>query len=207
LAAPQRLAGQDAGTKITFTAQGTFATPQVSGNDTLLLAGQPFQIKIVADASLTPSKHGRNWAAFSPLKMSGTINSGLLPGQPVKIGSSKAVIAQVVGASEDVFQAGFPVKVIGIDLQAIANITLPGGTLSTPLIRPFASVALDPTNATVTYSNATASTVLAVQTGTLVATLAAGAGAAQAAVAAPFAVVLHAGAQIVKPRELLTIRQ
>jgi hypothetical protein len=176
LAIPQWLAAAapDTGETVTFTAQGTFATPPVSGNDTLKLAGQPFQITVVAKSSKVPTEHGRNSAIFSPLKMTGTIYSGLLGSEPVPISSSKAVIAQVVAASEDIFQFGAPVKIVGIDLEAVAYITLPGGTLSTALIRPFSSVALDTTNVTVTYSNSTAATVLAVQSGTLTATAPAG---------------------------------
>jgi hypothetical protein len=176
LVTPQSLAaaGPDTGEAVTFTAQGTFAATPVSGNDTLQLAGQPFTITIVARSSKLPTEHGRNSAIFSPLKMTGTVYSGLEPNEPIPISSSKAVIAQVVGASQDIFQAGFPYKILGIDLEAVAYITMPGGTLSTALIRPFSSVALDPTNATITYSNNTAATVLAVQSGTLTATAPAG---------------------------------
>jgi hypothetical protein len=216
VAAPQRVAAAspDNSANITYTAKGTFASPALSGSDQLILAGQKFEINIVANSSLKPSQHGRNWAQFDSLKWSGTIYSGLLPNkpqQPCKApappGCSKAVIAQIVGASEDIFQAGFPVEVIGIRLTVIANFTLPGGTLVNDLIRPFSSVALDITNATVTYKDASASTVLAVQSGTVVATLPTGGGAAEAAVTAPSSVVLLAGAQALKPQGLSAIWQ
>jgi hypothetical protein len=107
--------------------------------------------------------------------------------------------------------------VLGIDLTVRAHLILPAGTLTTALLRPFASVTLGP-NASgactevpppppancvyVTYSNVTATTVLAIQTGTLVATLPASGGAEKAVVASP-SFVLLAGAQAVKPRRLL----
>jgi hypothetical protein len=179
LAAPPKLAAAspDKSARITYTATGTFATPAVSGADQLKLAGQQFTINIVADSSLKPKKHGPNWTIFEPLKMTGTIYSGLLPpNSPVNIASKKAIVAQIVSTSEDIFETGFPVRVVGIDIEAIAHIGLPGGTLTNDLIRPFASVALDPdpTNTWVTYKNATASTVLAVASGTIVGALPAG---------------------------------
>jgi hypothetical protein len=177
LVAPPKLgaASPDKSARITYTATGTFATPAVSGADQLKLAGQQFTISIVADSSLKPKKHGPNWTIFDPLKMTGTIYSGLLPpNSPVNIASKKAILAQIVSTSEDIFETGFPVRVVGIDIEAIAHIVLPGGTLTNDLIRPFASVSLDPTNTTVTYKNATASTVLTVASGTIVGALPAG---------------------------------
>lgn len=164
-------ANPNASADVTFTASGTFSSTPVSGADTLLLRGQPFNISIVANSSLTPSQHLKNWALFTPLNMTGTVNSGLLPNEPIPVSASTAAIYQANGTTSDVFQAGFPVEVIGIALTARAYITMPGGTITTPLIRPFSSVALNPTNATISYSNGTATTVLAVQTGTLVATI------------------------------------
>lgn len=199
-------AGPAKGAAITFTASGTFATNPVSGADTLKLAGQPFTISIVGSTSATPIQHGQNWAIFKPLSMTGTVYSGLIPNQAIPIASTTAAVDQTVGATEDIFQAGFPVTVIGIALTVRAHITLPSGTLTTALLRPFASVALDSTNATVTYSNSTASTVLGVQTGTMVATIPTG-GPVRAAVSAPSAFALLASAQAVKPRNQLAIWQ
>src|SRR5690348_6816154 len=103
---------------VTFTATGTFASTPVSGADTLLLRGQPFTISVVGNSSMKPSQHNRNWALFVPLTMSGNVYSGLLPNQPIPIEAATAAIYQAVGASEDVFQSGFPVEVIGIALTA-----------------------------------------------------------------------------------------
>src|SRR5450755_280192 len=155
---------------VTYLASGTFATTPVSGADSLKLAGQPFTITLVGNSSLKPIQHGQNYAIFKPLQMTGTVFSGLLPNQPIPISSTTAAINQVVSAAEDIFESGFPVVVVGVSLNVRARLVLPGGTLINPLLRPFASVALTPANATVTYSNSPASTVLAVQTGTVVAT-------------------------------------
>lgn len=176
LAVPARLASASPAksANVTFTATGTFAASPVSGADQLKLSGQPFTITVVGNSSLKPIQHGRNWAIFKPLQMTGTVYSALIPGEAVPITSTTAAIDQTVGATEDIFQSGFPVTVVGIALTVRSHITLPGGTLSTALLRPFSSVALDSTSTTVTYSDTTNSTVLAVQTGTLVATLPSG---------------------------------
>jgi len=181
----------DTGPNVTFTASGTFSTPQVSGNDTLKLAGEPFIINVVAVAGSTPVKHGRNWAVFSPLKMTGVVHSGLLGPQPVNIVSKGANILQMVSATEDPVKTSFPVKVVGISLTIQAQFILPAGTLAKPLIQTFAGVALSPANTTVTYSNGTDSTTLTIASGTLVATASSG-GSAQTAEMSPAVELPHA---------------
>jgi len=217
LAAPRKLAAAspDKGANITFTASGTFVATPVSGDDRLKLAGQQFTITIVGNSSLTPIQHGQNWASFKPLQMTGVVYSGLIPGLPIPIGSTTATLYQAIGYDiGDFFQAFFPVTEADVSLTVKAYIELPPGTLTRALLRPFSSVALNSTNVTVTYSNmrqlhggrpTSTSTVLAVQSGTLVATLPAGGGAGKATSAAPPAVVLLAGAPAVKPRELPAI--
>jgi len=163
-------AAPDSALPITYSAAGTFATSPVSGNDTLKLSGQQFSLMIMANTKLEPVHHGRNWGRYFHLKMTGTVYSGLIPGQAIQINSSTTILQQTVGASEDIFQCSFPVTVVGIPLNVTAVLLLPGGTLPNPHLNAFASVALDPSNATVTYSNTTASTTLAVQTGTVDAT-------------------------------------
>jgi hypothetical protein len=164
----------DTGPNVTFIASGTFATPQVSGDDTLKLAGEPFTINIVAPAGSVPVKHGPNWAVLSPFKMTGTVHSGLLGSEPINIASTGASIFEEVGPDYDPFETGFPVKVVGISLTIQAQFTLPPGTFTKPLIHPFAAVALAPGNTTVVYSNGSDSTTLTIESGSLVATLAGG---------------------------------
>src|ERR1051326_2423726 len=151
---------------VTYTATGTFANPQTSGADTLKLAGEPFAITIVANAASVPIKHGRNWAVFSPFKMTGSVHSGLLGPTPINIASNAASILELVGPDFDIFETAFPVVVIGISLTINAPVTMPAGTITKPLIHPFAPVTLTTANATVSYSNGTDTTVLTVDSGT-----------------------------------------
>jgi hypothetical protein len=174
---------------VNFTASGTFGNPPVSGSDTLKLAGEPFAINIVVNAAMAPIQHGPNWAIFSPLKMTGQVHSGLLGTTPISIASGAASIEQGYGPTYDPFQTAFPVKIVGVNLTVLAVIKLPAGTIPNQLIHPFAAVALSPATATVTYSDGTNSTMLSVQTGTLVATV-------QTSGAAPSAAVRPTAAQI-----------
>jgi len=171
-ASPRELAAAspDTAVKVTFTASGTFATPALSGVDALKLAGLPFTISVVGPSSMRPVKHGRNWAIFKPLTMTGTIYSGLVPNQPIGIASNSVELQQTAGDSEDIITFTTPVTAIGISVTVTAKIYLPGGTLGKPLIRPFPSTAINTATSTVTYSNPTAMTTLGIQTGTLVAT-------------------------------------
>lgn len=212
MAAPPRLAAASPDTTTTTTviyrATGTFATPAVSGSDQLQLAGNPFTIYVIGNPSAKPSQHGENWAMFQPVAVSGTAYSGAAGGNE-PLSSKQGTIELAIGASEDIVHLGFPytVPIVG-PLMIRTVITLPPGTLSTVLIHPFSSVALNPSNATVSYANSTASTVLAVQTGTLEAVPNSGTP-TTAALIAPgrSASVILVGAQAVKPKGLITITQ
>lgn len=182
-----------AATTVTFTASGTFAATPVSGDDQLKLAGEPFSINIMASSGAVPHEHGSNWALFTPLTMQGSISSGLIGGTTT-ISSTQAGVLQAVGASYDIFQGGFPIVVIDMNLTVRADFDLPPGSLSTALIHPFYPVALGPGNATVTYSNGSLSTTLAVASGSVSATTQAPTDASPV----PAAVVLHTGgAQVI----------
>src|SRR5579871_3799115 len=94
---------------ITYTASGIFTTPAVSGPDTFKLAGEPFSISVVANASTPPTKYGPTWAEFSNLPMTGTVHSGLVP-TPFTLSSSKTNLELAVGnPSYDVFFVGAPI--------------------------------------------------------------------------------------------------
>jgi len=178
LAAPQGLSAATpaTGEVVTYTCSGTFAATQISGNDTLDLRGQPFTIIVTGNTSMSPSQHGQNWGIYTPLNMTGTIYSGLVPNTPLPITATTAAIDQTVGPSYDIFQAGFPVSEFGISVDVRAYITLPAGTLANPRMQPFASITLNPTCPagvaqcnTVEYFDTEATTVLQIETGTLVA--------------------------------------
>lgn len=185
--APGEKAVAATGTTITYTASGTFASTPTSGADTLKLAGEPFSVSIAVSSATKPYKTGKNWADYDKLKLTGSVHSGLLGATPVNIASGEASITQAINpGQDDLFTLQAPVKVVGISLTIKASITLPSGTIATPLLAPFTSpVKLTATDAALTYSDGTASTVLAIQSGSLTATVPAAAAAA--------AVVLHSG--------------
>jgi hypothetical protein len=161
-------AGPATAPNVTYTASGTFGTVK-SGADLFQLQGQPFSISVVASEADVAKTHGAQWAAYSALKMTGTVQSGLLP-TPVAISNSGTSIELAVGnPSYDVFELYSPVKVIGLTLTIIANLELPKTALINDHVLPFASVTL-PANATMTYSDTTNTTVLYLK-GTLVATV------------------------------------
>jgi len=169
---------------IKYKAAGTFASLQTSGNDTLKLAGEPFAVSISVSAATKPTKTGANWAEYAALKLTGTVHSGLLGTQPVNIVSPQASITQFVNPGlDDLFLMQAPVKVVGILLTIKASITMPSGTITKPLLHPFGAITLTTSNSSVTYSDGTNSTVLAIQSGTLIATVPA---AAQTATALRF---------------------
>jgi hypothetical protein len=158
---------------ITYSASGTFGTPPFSGADTLKLAGEPFSVSIAVSAATKPVKSSANSATYNKLKLTGSVYSGLLGSTPVSIASGEATIIQSIDPGlHDVFTMEAPVKVVGISLTIKAVITMPAGTITKPLLHPFTKpVALAPGNATLTYSDSSASTVLSVQTGALDATI------------------------------------
>jgi uncharacterized protein (TIGR03437 family) len=111
---------------------------------------------------------------------------------PINIASSQASIIQGISPGvDDTFTMQSPVKVVGVSLTIKALIIMPLGTLSKPLLHTFNTVTMAPATASMTYSDGTNTTVLAIASGTLAATIPA------AAPKAP-AVVLHSnGAQAV----------
>ena len=167
---------------ITYTAAGTFAPTQTSGADTLKLAGEPFSVTISVSSSDQPDKHGSNWASYNKLKLTGRVYSGLLGASPVSIASAEASITQALDSGvDDQFTMQAPVKVVGISLTIKAVIQMPYGTIPHFLLHPFAApVTMTASNATMTYSNGTDSTVLAIDSGTLTGTIPSGGPAAAA---------------------------
>jgi len=169
---PTNLAANTSAPSITYTATGTFASTPVSGADQLKLAGEPFTVTISVSASTKPSKNGSNWALYTKLKMTGEVHSGLLGPTPVTIASSAASIEQLLDPGKyDSFVMASPLKVVGISLTINATISMPSGTITKALLHPFSAVALAPGNATVVYSNGTDSTTLAIESGSLTATI------------------------------------
>jgi uncharacterized protein (TIGR03437 family) len=158
--------------EITYTASGTFASTPLRGADTLKLAGEPFSVSIKVCASTPPTKIGPNYALYTLLTLTGAVHSGLTGSTPVDIKSTGASIEQAIDPGKyDLLQLGAPIRVVKINLTIRASVQMPVGTLTKPLLHPFNPVTLSSSNATVTYSDGTNSTTLAVQTGTVKATI------------------------------------
>lgn len=156
---------------VTYTASGTFAATPVSGTDLYKLAGQPFTISVVASESLQPAKSGPTWAQYKKLKMTATVQSGLLP-TPFPISSSTTSIELAYGnKSYDVFALFAPIKVLGAQINITAMITMPKGTLTNAMIAPFKGpVTMTPSSAAVSYADGTNGTTKLGLSGSLTAT-------------------------------------
>jgi hypothetical protein len=174
LAVLSQLLGQSPNTtpNVIYTASGTFATPQISGDDTFRLAGEPFRVTVIANTATVPHAHGAGWADYTGLRMQGTVHSGLDP-TGVPLTSRYTFMALALGnPNYDLYQLQAPVIVIKQKVTISANIQMPFGTIAKWTIHPFsAPVTLtnNPSNATVTYVNGTDSTTLQVASGTLTA--------------------------------------
>jgi len=176
LTASEKLVAEspDASANITFTATGTFATPQLSGGDLFKLVGEPFTISVVVNSAATPSSHGTSWAKYTKLPMTGVISTALTP-TPYDISTKNASIELATGnPSYDTFAMFATVSVVGTPINVTATIQLPPGTLTKPLVHTFAPVALK-TADTVIYAETTGtpppSTTLAIASGTIQGTI------------------------------------
>ena len=166
-----QLAAQAQAPNITYTCSGIFTTPAVSGPDTFKLAGEPFNINITASASTPPTKYGPTWAEFSNLPLTGTVHSGLVP-TPFTLSSNKTNLELAVGNPQyDVLFIGAPIQVITLTVNLLAQIKMPPGTITKPLIHPFsAPVTLNPSITQVVYVESGTNTTLTIASGTANAT-------------------------------------
>jgi hypothetical protein len=173
LAASATILAQSPATKlpnITYTATGTFSSPQVSGNDLFKLAGEPFSINVVANEADTPHQHTKGWADYTGLRMKGKVTSALIPQSPFTIESAHTFIVLALGnPSFDIFELSAPVIVVKQKVTISAKLDLPRGTFGKGWINfPFTAAAtLDPSSGTVTYSDGTNATTLTIASGTL----------------------------------------
>jgi len=163
----------NAAPNVLYTVSGKFATPPVSGSDVYKLAGEPFRVTITGNVATAPHAHGKAWADYIDLTMQGYVHTGLDP-SPVPLSSNYTFLALGLGnPAHEVFEVQTPVIVIRQRIMVKAMIDMPNGTLAKGwLIFPFtAPVSLDPTDATVTYTETVngqaVSTVLAIASGTL----------------------------------------
>jgi len=147
---------------VIYEAFGTFSKPPISGSDLFQLQGQPFSIKVTASASMAPKHSGPQWAVYTPLSMTSTVQSGLL-NVPITIASNAASIELQGHTSSDNFEFATPIRLVGLPMTVNATVSMPAGTFTNLLIHPFTTaVTLTPANATLTYSDATGSTTLGI---------------------------------------------
>jgi hypothetical protein len=134
----------DTAPNITFTATGTFASPPLVGADVFKLAGEPFSISVVVNAAAVPTSHGAQWAKYTKLPMTGSISTGLEP-TPYTIESKNTSLELAIGNPKyDLFEMFAQVSVVSTPINITASVQLPPGTLTKPLVHPFAAVALGP---------------------------------------------------------------
>ncbi|MFN7997708.1 MAG: hypothetical protein U0Q18_29080 [Bryobacteraceae bacterium] len=145
---------------VKYYCTGTFASPAVSGNDLLGLAGEPFTVSVIANTALAPTSHGSGWAKYTKLSLTGTVQSRLLP-TPIAISSSSAAIQLSIGPTADHFTLFFPITIVGINLQITSVMQLPVGTITKLTVYPFSARAtLNPATSNLVYSDGTNSTKL-----------------------------------------------
>jgi hypothetical protein len=100
---------------------------------------------------------------------------GLIGPWPYSIASGEASIIQALDPYEfDQFTVEAPIRIVGIRTRIKAQIQMPWGTISHQLLHPFNPVTLSTTNTSFTYSDGTSTSVLAIQSGTLSATIPSG---------------------------------
>jgi len=153
---------------VLYAASGIFAKPAISGADGLLLAGEPFSIRLLANEALKPTKHTSTWAEYNNITAAGLVQSARYPGSwyPFSSGQTTLVLRLGQAGEPDEVEISFPLTFLYLQLSISARATLPPGTMTTTAIRPFtAAVALAGT--TMTYADTQASTTLAVASGTL----------------------------------------
>jgi hypothetical protein len=170
---------------ITYAATGTFASPALAGVDVFKLAGEPFSIMVVVNAATVPASHGSQWAKYTNLPLTGSITTGLEP-TPYTISSKYTSIELATGnPSYDVFAMFASVSVVDTPIYIIATIEMPPGTLTKPLVHPFAAITLGPCKLpvppgpcvdTVVYTDPSsgASTTLGIASGSLAGTIPSG---------------------------------
>jgi len=160
---------------VIYTATGTFGSV-ISGGDLLELAGQPFSISVPANEALKPTRQNDMSAEYTGLTVSGTSNTGLLPGTMYPVTSNKVNIELRVGGpgTPDQFKIGYPLSVVGSTVRVTAEVEMPPGTITATAIQPFtAPVTFNLINVRVKYTAKASgeSAVLGIANGTLTATL------------------------------------
>jgi len=159
-AASQNLvAASCSGTVIAYSTVGQFGSTPVSGQDLLQLAGEPFELTVSACNTMKPRKTGTGYAQYSPVAMTGVVQSRIL-GVPTKIRSAAALVVSVSGSSNSISVIA-PVTIEpGVTVNIHGILALPAGTLTSTSIAPFSKVSVVTGQSFLTYSASGHSTTL-----------------------------------------------
>jgi hypothetical protein len=141
------------GTTIAYKISGMFGSNVITGSDKFKLAHGPFSITLYACESSTPARTGPDWAAYSPISLTGTVTSGLT-GQPTTIGSQKTAIVFIdpgTVSGVDTIQLSGPVPLEGAVISIKGSLALPAGTLTSTRIASFRSSSTITAKSTFSY--------------------------------------------------------
>jgi uncharacterized protein (TIGR03437 family) len=140
------------GALIAYTTAGQFGSTPASGKDLLQLAGEPFELTVYACNTMTPTKTGPSYAVYSPVGMTGIVQSGIL-GYPTKIRGYAGLILAAATGSPDAIEIIAPVEIepgVTINIQGV--LTIPAGTLNSTSIAPFSKVSMVTGKSVLSYS-------------------------------------------------------
>lgn len=132
------------------TINGTFGSNPVSGPDKLKLAGEPFKVTLYACESKTPKQVGSDYAIYSPIKLTGTVTSGLT-GTAYPISAYTSVTLVKPPSGPDSAQLYGSPSVLGTTINLKGIIAVPAGTLPSTSIAPFPSVSIVTANSEFVY--------------------------------------------------------
>lgn len=163
---------------INYAANGVFATPAVSGEDVLQLAGQPFTLTFVVNEATKPTRHSETMAEYSDIPVTGTVVTGTCGCTLTVGGSASLFLVEGAPGKPDWIALRFSTTYGSYPITTTAVVRMPAGTIDTPAIRPFtAPVTLTPSDGEVTNAcpacpppNTGNLTTLAFAGGTLTAT-------------------------------------
>ena len=136
---------------INYQASGTFGPNPISGPDKFKLEGEPFSISVKVCSNKVPTQKGSDYAAYSPLELTGMVKSGLTEqNTPIESKNTTAILVQPATGVDTIQLSGI-VVLEGAEISIHANIALPAGTLTSTNIAPFPSASIIPAKSEFTY--------------------------------------------------------
>jgi hypothetical protein len=137
---------------VTYLASGAFGPNVIQGLDSFKLAGEPYTIYLYACESKQPSKTGSDYAIYTGIELTGTVQSSLIT-QPYTIKPAAMTFTLVEPTKgADLVEVAGDVLVEGSQIYIRATIALPAGTLTSTKIVPFSSVSIVTASSVFSYS-------------------------------------------------------